>query len=84
MEQGAGITKRDNRIASVHTLNRTAGAEVAFKFRGDSVPAYRVRLKRDYIEFMISENDGGGKAKAAAKSGKTDAKVASGSKSHKG
>jgi PilZ domain-containing protein len=85
MEQGAGITKRDNRIASVHTLNRTAGAEVAFKFRGDSVPAYRVRLRRDYIEFMISENDGGGKAKAA-KSGKSDkpeAKAASGSK-HKG
>jgi len=84
MEQGAGITKRDNRIASVHTLNRTAGAEIAFKFRGDSIPAYRVRLRRDYVEFLISENDGGGKAKAAAKSGKSDAKVAGGSKSHKG
>jgi hypothetical protein len=84
MEQGASIAKRDNRIASVHTLNRTAGAEVAFKFRGDSIPAYRVRLRRDYIEFLISEGDSGGKSKKSAKSDKPDAKVAGGSKSHKG
>jgi hypothetical protein len=84
MEQGASIAKRDNRIASVHTLNRTAGAEVAFKFRGDSIPAYRARLRGDYIEFLISENDGGGKAKAAAKPSKSDGKAASSSKTHKG
>ncbi|HEY3256540.1 MAG TPA: PilZ domain-containing protein, partial [Polyangiaceae bacterium] len=45
MEQGGGIAKRDNRISSVHTSNRTEGAEVAFRFR-DSIPAYRVRLRR--------------------------------------
>jgi PilZ domain len=83
MEQGASIAKRDNRIASVHTLNRTAGAEVAFKFRGDSIPAYRVRLRRDYLEFLISENDGGGKAKAS-KTSKTDKSEAKVTKSHKG
>jgi urease beta subunit len=91
MEQGAGIAKRDNRIANVHTLNRTAGAEIAFRFR-DSVPAYRVRLRRDYVEFLIGDGDGGTSASASkakpsksdAKSGKSDVKVASGSKSHKG
>lgn len=90
MEAGAGIAKRDNRIANVHTLNRTAGAEIAFHFR-DSVPAYRVRLRRDYVEFSIGDGEGGGKAKSSSKasksetkSSKSDAKSASGSKSHKG
>jgi hypothetical protein len=84
MEQGTSIAKRDNRIASVHTLNRTAGAEVAFKFRGDSVPAYRVRLRRDYVEFLIGDSDSGGKSKSASKSAKSDTKAATSSKSHKG
>ncbi len=83
MEQGAGIAKRDNRIASVHTLNRTAGAEIAFKFRGDSVPAYRARLRRDYVEILIGDG-GGEKSKSASKSGKIETKTASSSKSHKG
>jgi hypothetical protein len=68
----------------VHTLNRTAGAEVAFKFRGDSVPAYRVRLRRDYVEFLIGDSDSGGKSKSASKSAKSDTKAATSSKSHKG
>ena len=89
MEQGSGIAKRDTRIASVHTSNRTQGAEVAFRFR-DSVPAYRVRLRRDYVEILIGEGET--KAKSAAKSeaksdakpSKGDAKVAAHGKSHKG
>jgi hypothetical protein len=86
MEQGASIAKRDSRIASVHTSNRTAGAEVAFHFR-DGVPAYRVRLRHDYIEFLLGDGEGNVKSKSA-KSGKSDdkaeRKVASRGKSHKG
>jgi hypothetical protein len=80
MEQGSSIAKRDNRIASVHTSNRTEGAEVAFRFR-DSVPAYRVRLRRDYVEILIG--DGQSKAKSE-KSTKADNKLESHGKSHKG
>ncbi|HEY5376676.1 MAG TPA: PilZ domain-containing protein [Polyangiaceae bacterium] len=83
MEQGAGIAKRDPRIASVHTLNRTAGAEVAFHFR-DGVPAYRVRLRHDYIEFLIGDGETAKGKTAKAPSAKTDTKVATHSKSHKG
>lgn len=93
MEQGASIAKRDSRIASVHTLNRTQGAEVAFRFK-DGVPAYRARLRRDYIEFLIGEGtsseSSSGKKSAAKPSksdkspGKSEAKSASASKSHKG
>ncbi|MEO7036179.1 MAG: PilZ domain-containing protein [Polyangiaceae bacterium] len=88
MEQGASIAKRDSRIASVHTVNRTAGAEVAFHFR-DGIPAYRVRLRHDYVEILISE---GSDAKAKPAKGdtakgdtaKSDSKVAAHGKSHKG
>ncbi|HEY1537073.1 MAG TPA: PilZ domain-containing protein [Polyangiaceae bacterium] len=83
MEQGAGIAKRDPRIASVHTLNRTAGAEVAFHFR-DGVPAYRVRLRHDYIEFLIGDGEAAKGKTAKAPTAKTDTKVASHGKSHKG
>jgi urease beta subunit len=83
MEQGAGIAKRDPRIASVHTLNRTAGAEVAFHFR-DGVPAYRVRLRHDYIEFLIGDGEAAKGKTAKAPSAKTDTTVATHSKPHKG
>lgn len=77
MEQGGGIAKRDNRISSVRTSNRTEGAEVSFRFR-DSIPAYRVRLRRDYMEILIGE----GEAKASKDS--KDSKSSKGSKSEKG
>ncbi len=85
MEQGAGIAKRDPRIASVHTSNRTQGAEVAFRFR-DGVPAYRVRLRHDYIEFLIGDSDGskGKSAKPTTDPTKTDAKVTAHGKTHPG
>ncbi|HEY1587752.1 MAG TPA: hypothetical protein VGH63_18765, partial [Polyangia bacterium] len=54
MEQGAGISKRDNRIANVRTLNRTQGAEIDFHFR-DSVPAYRVRLRQQSQASLADE-----------------------------
>lgn len=92
MEQGSGIAKRDNRISSVRTSNRTEGAEVTFKFR-ESIPSYRVRLRRDYIEILVSEGEtkteakadkSDSKAKPASKSSKPAAKAASSSKPHKG
>ena len=85
MEQGSSIAKRDTRIASVHTSNRTQGAEVAFRFR-DSVPAYRVRLRRDYVEILIGEGETKAKAPAQndAKPAKSGAKVSVHGKSHQG
>ncbi|MEP7048861.1 MAG: PilZ domain-containing protein [Pseudomonadota bacterium] len=80
MEQGAGIAKRDSRIASVRTVNRTAGAEVAFHFR-DGIPAYRVRLRHDYVEILLSEASDTKPKNAAAKA---DGKVTAHGKSHKG
>ena len=52
MEQGAGIAKRDPRIARVRAVNTPNGAQITFQFK-DGVPAYRARLRRDFIEFLI-------------------------------
>jgi urease beta subunit len=86
MEAGGGIAKRDNRISSVRTSNRTEGAEVSFRFR-DSIPAYRVRLRRDYMEILIGEGESKESKEAkdskAKKSDKSDNKVAGHGKSHK-
>jgi hypothetical protein len=53
MEQGAPIAKREPRIARIRTTNTPGGAQVRIAFR-DGVPGYRVRLRRDYIELLIS------------------------------
>lgn len=53
MEAAAGIAKRDDRIARVRANNTAAGAQVSFRFK-DGIPSYRVRLRRDYIEFLVS------------------------------
>jgi hypothetical protein len=52
MEQGAGISKRDPRIARVRTVNTPNGAQITFQFK-DGVPSYKARLRRDFIEFLI-------------------------------
>ena len=52
MEQGAALAKRDPRIARVRTVNTPNGAQITFQFK-DGVPAYRARLRRDFIEFLI-------------------------------
>ena len=87
MEQGAGIAKRDTRISSVHTSNRTEGAEVSFRFR-ESIPAYRVRLRRDYVEILIGQGElkeaKGDRDKSDKSDGKSDSKVAGHGKTHKG
>ena len=56
MESGAAIEKRDKRIAHVRARNGTSGALISFQFR-DGVPSYRVRLRRDFVEILISSAD---------------------------
>lgn len=53
MESGAAIGQRDSRIAKLRTTNTPGGAQLRVSFR-NAVPAYRVRLRRDYLELLIS------------------------------
>ncbi|MCC6215636.1 MAG: PilZ domain-containing protein [Polyangiaceae bacterium] len=74
LEPGTGIMSRDKRIARVRTTNLPSGAQIAFSFR-DGVPGYRVRLRRDYVEFLISAPAAKAEpASGAAKTGKAGAK----------
>jgi hypothetical protein len=75
MEQGGAIAKRDPRIARLRTTNTPGGAQLRMTFK-DGVPAYRVRLRRDFVEILVSASEEKPKkvapptapAKAAAKS----------------
>ncbi|MBN2191690.1 MAG: PilZ domain-containing protein [Polyangiaceae bacterium] len=53
MENGSAISKRDERIVKVLVENTGQGAKVTFRFRSE-VPPYRVRLRKDFVEFLIS------------------------------
>jgi hypothetical protein len=53
MEAAGGIAKRDPRIARIRATNTASGAQISIRFKGE-VPAYRVRLRKDYVEFLIS------------------------------
>jgi hypothetical protein len=55
MESPKGIMHRDARIAKVKTQNGSSGAEIDFQFK-DGIPGYRVRLKKDYVEFLVSKS----------------------------
>jgi hypothetical protein len=66
MESGSGIEQRDSRIARVKTRNGTSGAQISFQFK-DGVPGYRVRLRKDYVEFLIS-SEGSKSSTATVKS----------------
>lgn len=57
METGRAIEKRDRRILHVKSSNTAEGARILFEFRGP-VPPYKVRLKNDFIEFLISAPEG--------------------------
>jgi hypothetical protein len=56
MEQGATIAKRDPRIARVRTVNTPNGAQITVQFK-DGVPAYRTRLRRDFIEILLGASE---------------------------
>jgi hypothetical protein len=53
MESARAIQRRDRRISRIRIKNGADGAEVAFQFKS-SVPSYRVRLRKDFVEFLIS------------------------------
>ncbi len=53
MEPAGPIAKRDSRIAKSIALNGPEGTKISFRFKG-TPPAYRVRLRKDYVEFLIS------------------------------
>jgi hypothetical protein len=54
LESGAAIAKRDGRVAKVTTKNGSDGAHVSLRFRS-GIPAYKARLRDDYLEIFISE-----------------------------
>jgi len=56
VEGGAAITKRDDRIAEVRTKNGPTAGRVTFVFRS-KIPTYKVRLRKNYVEFFISSPD---------------------------
>lgn len=76
MEQGAGIAKRDPRIARVRTVNTPHGAQITFQFK-DGVPAYKARLRRDFIEFLIGAADAKSSDKAKSERGAVPAALPS-------
>jgi hypothetical protein len=53
LDNPKSIVKRDDRIRSVTAEPSKEGAVIKFHFRG-TVPAYKVRLRNDYVEFFIS------------------------------
>ncbi len=69
MEQGDSIIKRDPRIGRARTTNTPGGAQVRITFR-ETLPAYRVRLRRDYIELLISASEEPASGKPSSKEGK--------------
>lgn len=58
MESGRAIEKRDRRIAQAKASNTARGASIHFEFRG-GVPGYRVRIRKDFVEFLISAPEEG-------------------------
>lgn len=75
MEAGKGIAGRDPRIAKVRGVNTPNGAQISFQFK-DGVPGYRVRLRKDYVEILISSPE-------PAKDKVTDTKPAKADKADK-
>jgi hypothetical protein len=53
MEKAAGLPKRDSRIVRARANNTPGGAQIRLEFK-DGVPSYRVRLRRDFVEVLIS------------------------------
>jgi PilZ domain len=66
MEQGAAIAKRDARIARVRTVNTPNGAQITFQFK-DGIPAYKTRLRRDFVEILLGAPEPKKADKAAEK-----------------
>ena len=55
LDSGTNITRRDPRVAKVSTHNSSQGTRISFRFR-ETIPAYKVRLRKDVLEILISES----------------------------
>jgi hypothetical protein len=55
LDSAANIGDRDERIAKVALHNGSQGTRVSFRFR-HTIPGYKVRLRKDYVEFLISSS----------------------------
>jgi len=53
LESPTSIARRDARIAKVTATSSSEGTRLSFRFRS-SIPAYKVRLRNDYVEIFIS------------------------------
>jgi hypothetical protein len=53
LETPTSIARRDARIAKATLRNGSEGARLSFRFRS-TIPAYKVRLRKDYVEIFIS------------------------------
>jgi PilZ domain-containing protein len=53
LEPPTSIARRDARIAKATLRNGAEGARLSFRFRS-TIPAYKVRLRQDYVEIFIS------------------------------
>jgi len=55
MESPKGYTKQDKRLDKVTAANGDDGVKVLWRFKDDvPVPGYRVRLRKNTVEFLIS------------------------------
>jgi hypothetical protein len=53
LEPPTSIARRDARIAKATLKNGGEGARLSFRFRS-TIPGYKVRLRKDYVEIFIS------------------------------
>lgn len=53
MESPKGYVKQDARLEKVSAANGDSGVKVLWRFK-DEIPGYRVRLRKDTVEFLIS------------------------------
>jgi len=68
--------KRDTRVGRARTTNTPGGAQIRITFR-ETLPGYRVRLRRDYVEVLISAPEESAAKKTSTKDAKEAPKVAS-------
>jgi hypothetical protein len=60
MESPKGFVSRDERFAKISAQNTGEGVKITWTFKSDA-PAYRVRLRKNNVEVLISEPVKGGK-----------------------
>lgn len=60
LDSGKTIVRADDRIQNVEAKNDATGTRITFRFRS-GVPAYKVRLRKNNVEFFISAAEKSGK-----------------------